>query len=311
MNRENTFPVPFKSLRTISGGRDRAYVIGAMFTPTYAGKAERLALSCEKFELPYVIHEVPAVHRSISGRGTDDLCYTKPNFIRHLLRTHGKPVLYVDADCEFASEPHLIGELAKSRCDFAIYNWYADEYTDRFVPIALSPLPGQPPVENRFYRFAGSIDWFTETQLGCSGLVQYYRDSAAARALLARWHGTIEEFAGCSDDAALTFAFNNLGWRSRLTKVRWLPKSYARISYWIHTKPVINHPDLYFPGKTAFINIKDPTGRKIIYRSRMEWKVPVLLFPRDCIIDTEQHMVCKLVDGRLIPIESTNQEFWL
>lgn len=282
-----------------------------MFTPTYAGKAERLAASCEKFGLPYVIHEVPTVHRSISARGTGDLSYTKPNFIRHLLTAFRKPVLYVDADCEFASEPELIDQLAESRCDFAIYNWYADEYTDRFVPIALSPRPGEPPVHNRFYRFAGSVDWCTNTQLGCSGLVQFYKDSAAARALLVRWHRTIEAFPGCSDDAALTFAFNNLGWLSWVIKVRWLPKSYARISYWIHTKPIINHPDPYLPGKTNFINIKDPAGRKIIYRSRMERKLPVLLFPRDCIIDTEQHMVCKLVDGRPIPIESTNQEFWL
>jgi len=71
------FPLPFESLRSIRGGKQRSYVIGAMFTAAYAHKAERLAASCERFELPYVIHEVPAVHSSISHRGTDDLAYTK------------------------------------------------------------------------------------------------------------------------------------------------------------------------------------------------------------------------------------------
>jgi hypothetical protein len=311
MTEANIFPIPFKSIRTMSGGKDRGYVVGAMFTAAYFEKAERLAASCERFGLPYALHEVPNVHQSISARGNGDLSYTKANFIRHMLSAHGKSVLYVDADCTFAAAPELIDQLARSRCDFAIYNWYADEYTDRFIPVELSPAPGQSPIGNRFYRFAGSVDWFTHTQLGCSGLVQFYNNSAAARTLLARWHRTIETFPGCSDDAALTFAFNNLGWISWLMKVRWLPKSYARISYWIHTKPVIDHPDPYVPGKTCFTAIRDPRGRKVIYRSRMVRRVPALLFPRDCIIDTEKHMLCRLTDGNLIPVESTEQEFWL
>ena len=240
-------PFPFKSLRTMSGGKDGSYVIGAMFTAAYSDKAERLAASCEKFGLPYVIHEVPTVHRSISGRGTDDLSYTKPNFIRHLLAAHKKPVLYLDADCEFVSQPELIDQLVRSGCDFAIYNGYADEHTDRFVPIELSLRANEPPIRNRFYRFAGSADWYTNSQLVCSGLVQFYGNSVAARALLSRWHRTIATFPGCADDAALNFAFNNLtrrSWLSWLLKVRWLPKSYARISWWIHAKPIINHPDI-------------------------------------------------------------------
>src|SRR5688572_17413831 len=99
------FPLPFNSVRQISGGREGRYVVGAMFTASYAEKAERLAASCERFGLQYAIHEVQVIHRSIYILGADDLAYTKANFIHHLLVTHGKPVLYLDADCEFVAEP--------------------------------------------------------------------------------------------------------------------------------------------------------------------------------------------------------------
>jgi hypothetical protein len=139
MKPASIFPLPFNSVRSKSGGKEGRYVIGAMFTPGYAEKAERLAASCEAFGLSYVLHEVPAIHRSLNSRfGTDDLSFTKPNFIHHLLQTYQKPVLYLDADCEFAAEPALMDQLVSSGRDFAIYNWLADDYVDRFVPLELS-----------------------------------------------------------------------------------------------------------------------------------------------------------------------------
>jgi hypothetical protein len=307
------FPLPFKSLRTMSGGKEGSYVIGAMFTAAYSAKAERLAASCDKFELPYFIHEVPEVHKSISVKGTEDFSYTKPNFIRHMLATHRKPVLYVDADCEFMSRPDLIGELSRSDCDFAIYNWCADEYKDVFVPVEVDTDAEVPSTENRFYRFVGGFDWFSNNQLICSGLVQFYGDSIAAQNLLSRWQRTLVTFPGCLDDEALAFTFNNLtrySWLWWLLRVQWLPKSYARISWWIYVKPVINHSEI--PGKPARVEkINDPRGRKTFYRSQLEHRSVTCLLPRHCIIDTVQHMVCKLVDGQLVQIEPTDQEFWL
>jgi chitin disaccharide deacetylase len=305
--------IGFKSLRTIRGGKDGSYVIGAMFTAPYSDKAERLAASCEKFGLQYVIHEVPTVHRSISNRGTEDLSYTKANFIRHLLAAHEKPVLYLDVDCEFVSQPDLIEELVSSGCDFAIYNTLAEEYeADRFFPIEVSPRPAEPPIRNRFYRWSGFVPWYANNQLICCGLVQFYRNSLAARELLSRWHKTIATFLGCADDACLDFVFNNLrrrSWLYWLLKVRWLPKPYARISWWIYAKPVINNPHLP-GGGNDFREIADSKGRKRFYPSRMKLKTATL-FPRDCIIDTEQHMVCRLVDGQLVPVEPIDQSFWL
>ncbi len=253
------------------------------------------------------------MHRSMSIRGTDDLAFTKANFIRHLLTTHKKPILYLDADCEFASEPELIDQLVMSGCDFAIYNGFADDRTDRFVPVKLNLSSGVEPTKNRYYRFSGSARWFSSTQLVCSGCTQFYGNSLAVRALLSKWHQTIAAFPGSADDACLDFVFNNLSrrsWLSWLLHVTWLPKSYARYAWWIHTKPIINHPDFPADG-SSFTRIKDPKGRKRAYFSRMRRRDPASQFAPNSIIDTEQHMLCKLVDDKIVPIEPIVEEFWL
>jgi hypothetical protein len=313
MTRTSIFPLPFRSLRMFSGAGDASYVIGAMFTAAYQANAERLAASCARYGLPYLIHEVPTVHRSISGKGTEDLAYTKPNFIHFLLTTYKCPVLYLDADCEFMAQPELIAGLVKSRCDFAIYNWFADQSTDCYTPVELSPGEGEPAVKNRFYRFLGSERYFTTKQLKCNGLVQFYGNSIAARALLSRWHRTIASFRGCTDDSALSFTFNNLtgkSWLYWVLKARWLPQPYARISWWICTKPVINHSDL--PTKSSrFVKIRDPRGRKQFYHSQMEQRKPAANFSPDCIIDTERHVLCQLIEGQLVSVAQADQTFWL
>jgi hypothetical protein len=307
-----SFPSPMKFLGTSSGGKDGPYVIGAMFSAAYSEKAKRLAASCERFALPYVIHEVPTVHRSISLRGSDDLAYTKPNFIRHLLATHRKPVLYLDADCEFVSEPDLIKDLIGSRCDFSIHNGCAEECTDMYVPLPLRLQSDGPVIRNRFYRYGGSFSPYSRTQLICSGLVQLWANTIAAHALLRRWHRAIAAFPGAADDACLNFVFNNLttrSWLPWLLRVAWLPNSYARISWWIYVKPVINHPDRPSPSR-GFKEIRDPRGRRKWYVSQMEERREGI-FPRDCIIDTKQNLLCRFVDGKLVQVGPTGQSLWI
>lgn len=306
------FPLPFRSLRTIGGGGEQSFIIGGMFTPAYADKAARLAASCEKFSLSYEVHEVPAVHSSISAQGSPDPSFTKANFIHHLLEKHRKPVLYVDADCEFVAQPDLILELARSRCDFAIYNWLVDDYTDIFKPVEFFK-DGIKTSSKRFYRYNGGVDWYSTTQLVCSGLVQFYRNSPAARALLARWQQTIMVFPGCADDQCLDFTYNNLGRRSWLywfLKTRWLPKAYARIAFWIYAEPVINHPEI--PAlEDTFVRISDPAGRQRRYQSGLRRKKGGCPIPRDCIVDTEKGLLCRHVDGKIVPFVRTGQKFWL
>ena len=315
VSRPHLLPLPFSSIRRMTGGNEGPYVIGAMFTTGYAQKAERLAMSCEKFGLPYTIHEVPEVHRSINGRlGTGNLSFTKPNFIHHLLEAHKKPVLYLDADCEVVSEPRLIDDLVKSSCDFAIYNWLADDYNDRFNPIEVRSPSDDRPVRDRFFAFGGTLGsfegYFTTKQLLCSGLVQLYRDSDAARSLLADWHQAIAEFPGSADDECLGFAFNNRSEPSRDLKVQWLPKSYARYRWWIYVEPIINHRD-HPQWDSGFVPINDPGGRKPFYPSLAQRKEMVLRFPRDCIIDTQTHLLCRLEGTQLVPVQRTDAEFWL
>jgi hypothetical protein len=283
-----------------------------MFTANYAQKAKRLAESCRKFALPFELHEVATVHRSIGINGSDDLRVTKANFIHHLLRTHNKPVLYLDADCEFAAKPVLITELAQAGCDFAIYNWLADQYTDRFFPLSLQ-AEGASDEPNRYYQYKGSIDLMSSSQLFAGGLAQFYGNSIAARALLARWHRTVAEFHGCADDDCLNFTYNNLrksDWLYWLLKRRWLPKAYARVMFWIYVEPVINHPDI-LGNSSRFPRIKCPRGRKMLYFSMTEKCDAPLLLPRDCIIDTQTGLLCRLADGKLVPFEKTSQQLWV
>jgi hypothetical protein len=306
------FPLPFNSLRALTGEGNCAFIVGVMFTASYSAKAARLAASCEKFSLPYIMHEVPTVHSSISIRGSTDLTFTKANFIYHLLRKHNKPVLYLDADCEFISQPDLITDLVNLRFDFAIYNWLSDEYNDCFVRIN-SARDTASPTKNRFFRNAGSINAYSTTQLLCSGAVQFYRNSTATRALLSRWHQTVARFPGCADDHCLDFTYNNLTRRSWLywsLKARWLPIAYARCPYWIYVEPVINHPELPAPD-SDFIAITDPGGRGRFYPALFGQKDVTRLFPPDCIIDVEKRLVCKLIDGEIVPIEATSQTFWV
>jgi hypothetical protein len=313
VSREKTFPLPFASSRVINGGRESSYVVGAMFTRGYAPKAARLAASCDRFSLHYEMHEVPAVHRSLSIRGGDDLSFTKANFIRFLLRKHRKPVLYIDADCEIVARPELVGELVRTRCDFAVYNWLADEYADRFHPVDEMFLPDRPAVKNRYFRYKGCLGLYSTRQLVCSGLVQFYRNSMAARALLSKWQDAIAAFPGCADDQCLDFAYNNLTRRSPaawMLKACWLPKAYARVAFWIYAEPVINHPDFPSPV-TNFAPIEDPRGRKRYYPSLAERRKPALLLPRDCIIDTEDGTLCRVVDGKLVAVGRTEQKFWI
>jgi hypothetical protein len=306
------FPLPFNSVRQIGRDRGAAYIVATMFTASYAKKAERLADSCEKFGLLYALHEVPAIHRSIHSLGADDLAYTKANFIHHLMGLYRKPVLYLDADCEFVAEPDFISELVGSGCDFAIYNWLADECTDAFIPVELGVGPDGPPIKNRFFRYFRSIDWFSTSQLICSGCVQLYGNSELARQLLSEWHRAITMFPGTSDDSCLTFAFNNRNPPLGALNVRWLPKAYARISWWIYEKPVINHRELpQLVSKFRNFDDIDTGERRIWYPSAAELKTITGPFPRDCIIDAERGVFGKIVGDQLVTIGITDRTFWI
>ena len=72
--------------------------------------------------------------------------------------------------------------------------------------------------------------------------------------------------------------------------MRWLPKSYARISWRIYSKPVINN-EASPNDENVFVPLKDVAGRQRCYLDRMSKRTEVRLFPSDCIVDIEQRTV--------------------
>jgi hypothetical protein len=303
------FPRPFAPSGMVDQDMsiERPFLVATMCTPDYADRASRLAASCRTVGVPYVIYEVPHVHRSISPRGIADERYTKSSFIRFLLDQYRRPILYVDTDCVFISYPDLIERIAAAQSDFAIYNWLADEHTDCFMPVKMR-MPSGDVDRTRFYRFSLAIDDYDPDQLICSGAVQFYGDTAAARALLAAWHETIREFPEAADDSCLDFTFNNFT-REIAVSAAWLPKSYARYPWWIYEEPVINHPD--FPKRGGFADVAETDERKRFYAERTVVRQNARLFPRDCIIDTADGVIFAADQGGLRPIGRTQRKFWI
>ena len=248
---------------------DAAFIVSALFTPDYRRRAERLAASLDRLGLPHALFEVPTVHRSISAKGEGDLSVSKPRFLRFVLERFAKPVLYVDADMVFRKAPRRIASLVKKGCDFAIYNWLADDTND-----AWRPEPGTP-----LWKFFFSVDLTSQTQLMASGGVQLWKGSDAAFTLLADWEQALRNHPRSEDDHCLDFAYNH-GDRSGL-KPHWLPKPYCRVAFWIYADPVIDHPQFPAPTSGQFQQL----GSERFDRSQLMRSEKQRPFPRDAIVD--------------------------
>lgn len=251
------------------------FVVCAMFTPGYRLKAERLAASLERLGLAHALFETPQIHRSISGRGSDDIAFAKPRFITDMLKRFGKPVLYADADVVFRQSPTLIGTLCADNIDFAIYNWLADAENDAWMPAGESGL----------WKFYFAMDALSDSQLAASGAVQFWNDTKPAQALLAGWEAALTGFPGVQDDHCLDFAFNHAGAGLRAS---WLPKEYARYAFWPYVDPMIDHPDFPQPqgGQFAALGMKRVDAAKITMPARKRHP-----FPRDALIDTAKNLL--------------------
>jgi hypothetical protein len=279
---------------------DTPFIVCSMFTDSYREKAERLAASVRKFGLAHALFKLSTVHRSISPKGSDDLAFTKPLFIDHMLRRFNRPILYVDGDCEFRDKPDLIWVLRKENIDFAIYNWFSDVMNDAWLPyeaLSARTKTGAP----RYWRYSHSNDDFSPFQLCCSGAVQYWADSDRAFALLEAWQQNVAKFARSPDDESLQLAFNLAQYGKPDLKYFWLPKEYARYSFWIYVQPVIDHPDLPTYADPAHFEL---LGGKTFDAPRifvgLQKARPL---PRACVIDAEENLVLlRLPNGNFMPI---------
>jgi hypothetical protein len=313
---EAEFPLefPFRSVfaERLDGLADAPFLVAGMLTRNYEDKAKRLVDSCRRFHLSHIVYEVPTVHHSISQKGNDDLRFTKENLIRFLLDKFGKPVLYLDVDVYFSHYPEAVEEIARSGYEFAIYNWLADHHTEAYRPIEVNTgtkaLSGIH--RDRFYVFSHSVDYFAEDQLVCSGAVQFYGNTVPTRSLLSLWQQAVARYERAGDDHCLDFVYNN--YPSNVPKPRaiWLDKSYVRYGFWIHVRPIINHPVVAYADR-SFRPIEDPAGQKRYYPERAQLLNVEYVFPQNCIIDVERKLLARVEAGRLVPFAKFDRPLWI
>ncbi len=277
------------------GSGDAPFLVCAFFTKSYLAKAQRLAASLDRLNLPYAIFESPAVHRSISRHGGADLRYCKARFIAFCLAHAGRAVLYVDADVVFRESPIAVFQAAQGGADFAAFNWLAAPLNDTWMPPRNLPQPATP----RFWAFGFVVDKQSANQLATSGAVQFWRSTAAARVLLGNWEAAIARFSRAPDDHALDFAFNLGNARGAGLRAFWLPPDHARYAHWPYVKPVIDHPDFpAAPGEDGFEDINERFNPALI---KIERRPPV--FPRDLVLDAHRGLMLRpLAPDRLEPV---------
>ena len=288
-------------------GSERApYIVASMFTEDMKGHADRLRSSLEKFGLSFVLYQVPTVHRSISQRGSDDITFCKPNFIQQIQSNHHARVLFVDADTVFREPPLKVLQATQERIHFACYNWLADVATDTYVPVEVRS--NDIPSKNKFYRFSHAIDLFDPTQLMLSGAVQYYTPDAWP--LLQGWLSATDEFPGVADDQLLDYAYNFVSEKNRI-RASWWDKDYCRYPWWIHVRPVIDHPQ--FPANDNPVrNFKQVTGRERLRFESVKHLPSQTLFPRDCLIDTTAKCLVRLDSrGRALVVGRFATDLWI
>ena len=276
---------PLQAPAIVSQGRDEGarapYVVCAMFSAAYRAKADALAASLTRLGLPFALFEVPNVHRSISTRGVMDMAHCKPRFIATALAKFHRPVLYVDADFVFCRQPTLISTFAGAGVDFAIYNWLADLMNDAWGPDpqrdALMP-DGTP----RYWQFGFGVEKVSQNQMLCSGGVQYWAATSAARGLLSAWERQIEARPRSPDDELLDYVFNFSPAERRAAKTAWLPKEYVRYIHWPYVEPVTNHPDV--PARRVAGNF-DYLGDARVNAAELTDISKARPFPRGAILD--------------------------
>ena len=288
------------------------FVVCAFFTPGdgFEAYARRLARSCQGFGLPYSLWLAPAVHRSISLRGSTDLRFTKASFITfNLDRLPGVAVAYLDVDAYFVAEPTSLVRARASQCDLAIYNWLNDPHNEAYLPANGRLASGHQASDT--YVFSHRVLWSSSEQLICSGMTQYYGNTAPARLLLEAWQQTIAGNSRSADDECLNYAHNNAVLDGLRLHSLWLDKAYARCPWWPHVEPVVLHPDI--PARGQLSRAVEPAGnRRCIYLERCVANDTPALFPPDGGVDTRTGTVFRHgPDKQPIPVGHYAGPFWI
>jgi protein O-GlcNAc transferase len=288
---------------------DTGFLVAAMITADekYYHYAQRLVNSCLQFGLAIVVYEVPTVHRSISAKGSDDVRFTKANFISFLHQIYAIPILYLDVDVVIKQIPSVIPQLITQGYDFAAYNWFSDRQNCCYSPQNVDFVEKGVTIHttHRFYKFTHQITLHGKDQLLVSGCTQFYNNTKHAEILLKEWHSSICQFPTATDDSCLDFAFNNLPLDSGI-KAFWLDKSYARYCWWLYTQPVIDHPDLPALHDSMRQNPETNT-KKRNYPERLQQIIVPPVFDHEVLIDVVQNILWQQdADGIFKPVDRIN-----
>jgi hypothetical protein len=310
------FPLPLKNKgiyrENLLSAHQNTFIVCALFTSDktqYYKYACRLAASCEKFGLPYSICQIPDIHRSINLNGSDDLAFTKANFIAYnMARFPDKNILYVDVDFLFVNHPMMIADISETGCNFAIYNWLSDEHNEAYVPL-MKEFEGKT-VFSEFYKYSHHIGYYCNMQLICSGGVQFYRNCLESQNLLKAWQSVIAQNPYSADDECMDYTYNNLDSNFIKLHPAWLDKSYLRLPWWPHVKPVILHPGLPIAGGNR-IHLTERDNKKRFYPEKCQKKTALLYFPPDCIIDTKRYLLLKIKNSDIVDRQKIKQDFWI
>jgi len=297
---------PFRDLLPVkeaSSGEGDSFIACGMFTRNYTTKALNLQDSLNKFGLPYALYEIPSIHSSISHHGNTSSPFNKPKFIRALLDRYKLPILYLDVDCVIENTPDLINEIARQEYDFAIFNWLKNERNDAYAPINTSLGP------NRFYAYSHGFNVYDESQLRCSGAVQFWNNTKQAYNLLARWNAAIDKNPNAADDICLDFSYNNY-FDKGMMKSYWLPKSYARYAFWIFDKPIINHPDLPHVG-SQFQELKLNQGEFLVDEGFFQRRAEIFYIQPNTFLDVHKNEIVMFQNGMRLKIAKNNLPFYL
>jgi hypothetical protein len=146
-------------------------------------------------------------------------------------------------------------------------------YSPRNTQTCFLPLKSASTrMSDRFYINSGFLGAYSNSQLLCYGFVQFYRNSscrARATVEMAQNHSGVSRLRRRPVPGVCLNNLTRRSWLSWLLKVRWLPKPYAWLPWWIYAKPVICHRDPPGVGH-GFRAIADPKGRKEFYPSLMK-----------------------------------------
>jgi len=287
------------------------FLIASFFTLNYKDKADRLIESLKNLKLNYKIFEIPSIHFSKSNNGSDDINFCQPKLILDLIKQFNIPILFVDSDMVFCQKPTLIYKLKDNDIDFAIYNHLEDSENDGYLPLKLKVKIPSGETDKIFY-----INSFNdkrinnankEKQLISSGAVSYFSNSNSSKLLLKKWLGNIKSYPKAPDDQLLDFTFNVEEKIRQNLNVKWFDKSYCRISWWIFSKPIINHPDKLTDRKIDFYEV---TGKKRFNVENTD-EITDRKIGKDLIIDIQDKLILRVKDKKLYVVKKLDENIYI